>query len=213
MFDFNCDVAQEYGVYKNVHELEIAKYMSSINIAAGFHSGDPMSIKRVIEFAREREIAIGAHIGYPDIPGFGYRKMHISDEEIEALVIYQIGAIDAFARAYGLEIEHVRCHGAMYIELSENLEFAKSVARAVHKFNPWLTLIIGNYAAKKAIEEEVGIKCAYEVVFTEASSIRELREMEHTPETVHFTTVDDAKRAYEVIKPTPIGYNRVKAEL
>ncbi|GBF23621.1 UPF0271 protein [Candidatus Gastranaerophilus sp. (ex Termes propinquus)] len=71
MFDFNCDVAQEYGVYKNECGLQIAEYMSSINISAGFHAGDPISIKRALEYARGREVAIGAHIGYPDISGFG----------------------------------------------------------------------------------------------------------------------------------------------
>ena len=93
MFDFNCDCAQEYGVYKNEKELEVAQYMSSINIAAGFHAGDPLSIKKALEFAKEHDVSIGAHIGYQDIQGFGSRKVELTDEEIETTVIYQIGAI------------------------------------------------------------------------------------------------------------------------
>ena len=89
MFDFNCDVAQGYGVYKNESELEIAKYASSINISAGFHAGDPMSIRKALIFASENNVAIGAHIGYPDIQGFGKRKMDMQEDELIATVIYQ----------------------------------------------------------------------------------------------------------------------------
>ena len=111
MFDFNCDCAQEYGVYKNEQELKTAEFMSSINIAAGFHAGDPLSIKKAMEFAKEHNVSIGAHIGYQDIQGFGSRKVELTDEEIETTVLYQIGAIASFAQAMGLEIEHVRLHG------------------------------------------------------------------------------------------------------
>ncbi len=213
MFDFNCDVAQEYGVYKDSKWLEIAKHMSSINISAGFHSGDPLSIKKAIEFARENNVAIGAHIGFPDIAGFGNRRMHLTNEEIEALVVYQVGAISSFASSYGLEIEHVRCHGAMYEMLNEDAEFAFSVAQAVKKVNPWLWLIVGNHDTKILIEKQVGINCAYEVTFSAQSTIRELREMENKPDTLHFTDLEAAQKAYDVKKPTPIAYNKVGAQV
>lgn len=213
MFDYNCDLAQEYGVYKNNEAYETAKYVSSVNIAAGFHAGDPISIKKAIEFAKDNNLSIGAHIGYPDISGFGYRKMDLSDEEIEAMVIYQLGAINSFAQTMGAEIEHVRCHGAMYETLNNNPEFAKAAANAVKKFNPWLNLIVGNYETKKIVENDVKINCAYEVLFDDTMSVRQLREMENIPDTVHFNTVENAKRAYDVIKPAPINYNRVKEQV
>lgn len=213
MFDFNCDVAQEYGVYKNGTGLEIAKYMSSINISAGFHAGDPLSIRKAVEFARENNVAIGAHIGFPDIAGFGNRKMILSAEETEALVVYQVGAIQSFAKSFGLEIEHVRCHGAMYEMLNEDLEFAKNVARAVKLVNPWLYLIVGNFATKAAIQDEIQLNCAYEETFNEDSTIREFREMENKPDTLHFVSVEAAKKAYDVKKPTPVCYNKVGAQL
>lgn len=213
MFDFNCDVAQEYGVYRDDKWLEIAKYMSSINISAGFHAGDPLSIKKAIEFARENNVALGAHIGFPDISGFGNRKMQLSDEEIEAMVIYQIGAIATFAKSYGLEIEHVRCHGAMYEMLNEDIAFATSVARAVKKVNPWLNLIVGNFETKEKIQDDVQINCAYETTFSENSTIREFREMENKPDTLHFSSLEAAIKAYDVKKPSPIRYNKVGAEL
>lgn len=213
VFDFNSDLAQEYGIYKNEAAYEIAEYVSSVNISAGFHAGDPLSIKQALEFAKARNLAIGAHIGYPDISGFGYRNMDMNEDEIEAMVIYQLGAISAFANTLNVDIEHVRCHGAMYEKLNNDSEFAKQVATAVKKFNPWLNLIVGNPEIKVLIEKEVQINCSYEVLFNENMSIRQLREMSVKPDTVHFATLENAKRAYDVIKPTPINYNRVKEQL
>lgn len=213
MFDFNSDLAQEYGVYKNENAFEIAKYMSSVNISAGFHAGDPLSIKKAVFFAKENNLAIGAHIGYPDISGFGRRCMELNEDEIEALVLYQTGAVSSFAKTFGAEIEHVRCHGAMREKMSNDIEFAKSVARAVKKVNPWLNLFIANPEFKKIIEEEIKINCPYEVYFSDNMSIRQLREMDIIPETIHFNSIENAKRAYDVIKPRPVNYNRVAGQI
>ena len=213
VFDFNSDLAQEYGIYKNEAAYEIAEYVSSVNIAAGFHAGDPLSIKQALEFAKMKNLAVGAHIGYPDISGFGYRNMDMKEDEIEATVIYQLGAISAFANTLNIDIEHVRCHGAMYEKLNNDPEFAKQVAAAVKKFNPWLNLIVGNPEIKAEVEKEVQINCSYEVLFNENMSIRQLREMPVKPDTIHFTTLENVKRAYDVIKPSPINYNRVKEQI
>lgn len=213
VFDFNSDLAQEYGIYKNEASYEIAEYVSSVNISAGFHAGDPLSIKNALEFAKSRNLAVGAHIGFPDIAGFGYRNMDLREDEIEAMVIYQLGAISAFANTLNIEIEHVRCHGAMYEKLNTDVEFAKNVAKAVKKFNPWLNLFVGNPETKAIIEQEIQINCSYEVLFNETMSVRQLREMPVSPDTVHFTTLENVKRAYDVIKPAPINYNRVKGQI
>ena len=213
MFDFNCDCAQEYGVYKNEKEFEVAKYVSSINIAAGFHAGDPLSIKRAMEFAQNNNVSIGAHIGYQDIQGFGSRKVELNDEELETTVIYQISAISSFAKAMGLEIEHVRLHGAMKNELNSNIDFAKKVANAVKKLNPWLNLYINNAEFKEILEKETGIKCALEVNFNDFGTIRQIRELEIKPDTIHFCDAESAIRAREVLKPTPVNYNRVGGQI
>ena len=212
MFDFNCDVAQGYGIYKNENELEIAQYASSINISAGFHAGDPASIKKALLFAKEKNIAIGAHIGYPDIQGFGKRQMNLENEELEALVIYQVGAIVAYAKTFDLEIEHVRCHGALKDAVNESEEIALIVAEAIKKVSPWLNLIVQNSSIKEIVKK-AGLKSAYEVEFSENSSIREIRELEIKPDTIHFKSLDEIKRAYDIIKPTPINYNRVQKQI
>ena len=212
MFDFNCDVAQSYGIYKNDLELEIAKYASSINISAGFHSGDPINIRKAFLFAKENNVALGAHIGYPDIQGFGKRKMDMTQEELEATVIYQVGAIIAYAKTFDLEIEHVRCHGALKDAVNESEEIALVVAQAIKKVSPWLNLIVQNPEIKEIIEK-AGVKSAYEVEFSENTSIREIRELEIKPDTIHFKSLEEIKRAYDIIKPTPINYNRVQKQI
>lgn len=137
--DFNCDLAQSFGVYKNSSEFDMLDYVSSVNISCGFHAGDPQTIKRALLTAKEKNVVIGAHIGYSDIQGFGYRAMDLSDEELEALVIYQVGALMSFAKAYKLEVEHVRPHGAMYKKASEDFHFSTVIARAIQKCSQWLT--------------------------------------------------------------------------
>ena len=212
LFDYNCDVAQSWGIYKNEKELEIAKFASSVNISAGFHSGDPVSIRQALLFAQENNIAIGAHIGYPDIQGFGKRKMEFEKEELEAIVTYQIGAIIAYAKTFDLEIEQVRAHGALKDDINNSSEIALVVAEAIKKINPWLNLIVQNPETKELVQS-AGLKASLEVEFGENSSIREVREMEYKADTLHFKNIDDIKRAYDIIKPTPINYNRVQNQI
>ena len=121
--DFNIDVAQGYGVYKNDKEAELLKYVSTAYVSCGFHAGDPLLIREYLLKCKENNLTIGAHIGFNDIAGLGYRQMDLSNEELEAIVLYQVGAIASFAKSYNLNIECVRPHGAMYKLASENFEF------------------------------------------------------------------------------------------
>jgi len=212
MFDFNVDIVQGYSIYGNSEEFEIAKFASSLNVSAGFHSGDPMKIREALLFVQEHNKALGVHIGYPDIQGFGMRKMDLSPDELEANVIYQIGAISAYAKTFDLEIENVRCHGAMKELLNTEQESAVIIAKAIKKVNPWLNLIVQSPEIKTVVENE-GLKAALEVDFNETSSIREIRELPVKPDTIHFRTFADIKRAYDIIKPTPINYNRVSNQI
>ena len=150
--DFNCDLAQSYGVYQNNREFELLDYVSSVNISCGFHAGDPVTIKEALLKAKEKNVAIGAHIGFNDIQGFGYRPMDLKEDELEALVVYQVSAILSFAKAYGLSIEHVRPHGAMYKTAGEDFIFSSAIAKAVKKCSNWLVY----YAPAGDITAKVG---------------------------------------------------------
>ena len=161
--DFNCDLAQSFGVYKNEKEYELLKYVSSVNISCGFHAGDPLTIREALLRAKEYNVAVGAHIGFDDIQGFGLKNMDLQPEEIEALVIYQIGAISSFAKSYGLEIEHVRPHGAMYRRAAQDFEFSLAIANAIKKFDKWLVYYGATGEVLERVSQESDIRVAHEI--------------------------------------------------
>jgi len=162
--DFNADAAQSYGVFQNDAEKDVISKVSSVNISCGFHAGDPLTIKNVLLSCKENNVEIGAHIGYQDLPGFGYRPMDLDNEETEATVLYQIGAVASFAKAYSLSIEHVRLHGAMYERAAKDFDFAMSVANAVKKFDKWLVLYMPCGEIADKIEESAKITVARELM-------------------------------------------------
>lgn len=188
--DFNCDLAQAYGVYKNNNEFELLDYVSSVNISCGFHAGDPLTIKEALLKAKEKNIAIGAHIGFNDIQGFGYRPVELKEDELEAIVVYQIGAIMSFAKAYGLNIEHVRPHGAMYKMVSEDFTFSTAVAKAIKKCSEWLVYYapVGDITAKVA--DYTGITVAQELFL----------EKTYNPDLTIDYSAEDNTNNFELIK-------------
>ena len=169
--DFNCDLAQSFGVYRNGSEYRLLDYVSSVNISCGFHAGDPMSIREALLRAKEKNVVIGAHIGFDDIQGFGYRPMKLSDDEIEALVMYQVGALMSFAKAYGLEIEHVRPHGAMYKMAAEDFGFACAIANAVKKCSEWLVYYGASGDVTAKVGEYVNIPVAHEICLEKSYNV------------------------------------------
>ena len=179
--DFNCDLAQSFGIYKNILEFNLLDYVSSVNISCGFHAGDPLAIKNALLAAKEKNTVIGAHIGFDDIQGFGYRNMDLTDDETEAIVIYQVGALMSFAKSFNLEIEHVRPHGAMYKKASEDFAFSCAVAKAVKKCSKWLVYYGAAGDVLSAVGEYVNIPVAHEVF---------LDKVYNTDGTVDYSSVD-----------------------
>ena len=173
--DFNCDLAQSFGVYKNDKEYSLIEYVSSVNISCGFHAGDPLTIRESLLKVKGKNIAIGAHIGFDDIQGFGLKNMDLKPEEIEALVIYQIGAIASFAKSYGLEIEYVRPHGAMYKRAAQDYEFSLAIANAIKKFDKWLIYYGASSETLDNVSQETSIRVAHEIqlnqIYNEDGSI------------------------------------------
>ena len=188
--DFNCDLAQAYGIYKNIQEYELLDYVSSVNISCGFHAGDPVTIKEAMLKAKEKNVAIGAHIGFNDIQGFGYRPVELKEDELEALVVYQVGAIMSFAKAYGLSIEHVRPHGAMYKMAGEDFTFSANIAKAIKKCSDWLVYVapVGDITTK--IGDYVNIQVAQEL---------SLEKTYNADLTIDYSVPDNTNN-YELIK-------------
>ena len=107
--DFNCDMGESFGMYKMGFDEEVIKYVTSANVACGFHAGDPMWMRHTVQLAEENEVAIGAHPSYPDLAGFGRRNMNATPEEVKNDLVYQVGALQAFTKAK--KLQHVKPHG------------------------------------------------------------------------------------------------------
>lgn len=129
--DLNCDMGESYGAWKMGADEDIMPLISSANIAAGFHAGDPGTIRKTVSLAAAHGVAIGVHPSLPDLAGFGRRTMKVSAQEIYDLVLYQAGAVEAFARAAGAPLHHVKCHGALYNMSAMDEELSDAIARAV----------------------------------------------------------------------------------
>ncbi len=129
--DLNCDMGESFGAWKMGADAEVMPLVSSANIACGFHAGDGATIRTTIDLALEHGVAIGAHPGLPDLQGFGRRPMKISPQEMYDLVLYQAGALQAFARVAGAPLHHVKCHGALYNTAAGDEALSDAMARAV----------------------------------------------------------------------------------
>ena len=128
--DLNCDMGESYGAWKMGDDAGIMPLITSANIACGFHGGDPATIRRTVRLAVDNGVAIGAHPSLPDIQGFGRRVMKISHQDMYDLVVYQAGAVEAFARAAGARLHHVKCHGALYNMAATDEGLSEAMARA-----------------------------------------------------------------------------------
>ena len=155
--DLNCDMGENIG-----NDEAIMPYITSANIACGFHAGDPATMQATVRLAKRYGVAVGAHPGWKDREGFGRREMMVSPEEAEALVLYQLGALYAIAKAEGVEMQHVKPHGALYNQAAQDRTLANAVARAVNRFSGELALF--GLAGSSLIEAgiEAGLRVANE---------------------------------------------------
>lgn len=129
--DLNCDMGESFGAWKMGDDEAIMPLITSANVAAGFHAGDPATIRETVRLAVAHGVAIGAHPGLPDLAGFGRRAMKVSPREVYDLVLYQAGAVEAFARAAGARLHHVKAHGALYNMAAKDPALADAIAAAV----------------------------------------------------------------------------------
>jgi UPF0271 protein len=134
--DINCDLGEGFGIYRAAPDEHIFPLITSANIACGFHAGDPQTMRRCVELAVRHGVGIGAHPGTPDLAGFGRRAMELSDAELEAALIYQVGALEGMCRAAGTQIRHVKPHGWLYNAAATDARLAALIARTIQKLSP-----------------------------------------------------------------------------
>lgn len=161
--DLNCDMGENFGIYNLGQDEELMKYITSTNIACGYHAGDPMTMRKTVKLALQYGVAIGAHPGLPDMAGFGRRVMDISAEEIYGLVLYQIGALQAFAKAEGTSITHVKPHGALYQMANQSTAIAEAIAEAVYRIDDDVYLVGQSSSKLVKAGARVGLRTLNEV--------------------------------------------------
>lgn len=140
--DLNADAGESYGRWVLGDAEQLFVHVTSVNLACGAHAGDPLTIRNAVRSAKAAGTAIGAHPGYPDLLGFGRRDMELAPEELQALVIYQLGALAGFLRVAGIPMRHVKAHGALYLRMARDAEVASAVARAIADFDPGLPIMV-----------------------------------------------------------------------
>lgn len=160
--DLNADAGESFGPYTLGDDAALMRSITSVNVAAGFHAGDPGVLRRTIQLARDNQVAVGAHPSFPDRQGFGRRDMQMSASEVEDLVLYQIAAVAGVARAEGVTLAHVKPHGALYNMAARERELAEAIARATFAFDPALVLYAPPRSAMAAAGKALGLRVAAE---------------------------------------------------
>ena len=161
--DLNCDMGEGFGAYRMDTDKDILPYISSANIACGFHASDPQTMDGAVQLALNADVGVGAHPGYPDLLGFGRRNIDASPAEVEAYVTYQLGALSAFATSRGGRLSHVKPHGAMYNMAAKNPALAEAICKAIRNFDSGLVLLGLSGSAMLAAAEKLGLSHAGEV--------------------------------------------------
>lgn len=161
--NLNSDLGESFGAWVMAGDAAMLGIVNSANVACGYHAGDPLVMTQTVERAKKNGVSIGAHPSFPDLQGFGRRRMDIPGPELEAMLIYQIGALDACARAQGSKVTHVKPHGALSNIASADRKVADAVARAVHRLDPSLILLAPAASQMALAGKEIGLKIVEEI--------------------------------------------------
>ena len=156
--DLNCDMGESFGTYVLGYDALAMPYVTSINVACGFHASDPDNMAKTVMLAKEKGIAVGAHPGFPDLVGFGRRAMAFTPEEVKNAVVYQIGALAAFCRTAGIKMQHVKAHGALYNMAEKDLTIATAIAAAIKAVDPELYMLCLANSKMVVAAKEQGVR-------------------------------------------------------
>jgi UPF0271 protein len=161
--DLNCDLGESFGAYTIGMDSEIIPFITSANVACGYHASDPLVMSDTVRLCKANGVAIGAHPGFPDLMGFGRRNMDVTPAEARAYITYQIGALAAFCKANGVKLSHVKPHGALYNMAGKDIALARAICEGIQSVDPALILL--GLSGSKMLEaaEELGLKAAREV--------------------------------------------------
>jgi len=160
--DLNADVGEGFGPWTMGDDAALVPLVTSVNVACGFHAGDPLTIRRTVRLALETGAAVGAHPGYPDLAGFGRRAMDLGPEEVEAAVLYQVAAVDGIVRAEGGRLAHVKPHGALYHRAAADPVIAGALIAAIGRLDDRLRIVAPPRSALLAAAVAAGLRTIVE---------------------------------------------------
>lgn len=160
--DINCDMGESFGNWSLGRDEEVMPYITSANIAGGYHAGDPHVMHDTVKLAREHDVGLGIHPGLPDKMGFGRRQMDATPEELREYVVYQLGALSAFADAHDAQLQHVKPHGAMYSMLSESADHARAVMEGIHDVDSDLIYLATDSNIYDVAQDVEGLQSVFE---------------------------------------------------
>ena len=161
--DLNSDLGESFGRYTLGMDADILPLVSSANVACGYHASDPLVMNKTIAMAKETGVRVGAHPGFPDLMGFGRRNMDVSPAEAKAYTLYQLGALDAFCKAHGVKMQHVKPHGAMYNMAGKDYALSKAICEAIYEYDKDLIVMALSGGELVHAAEDMGLKVAREV--------------------------------------------------
>lgn len=155
--DLNSDLGENYGAFQLRSSEKLLDHISSVNIACGYHAGDPLEMNRIVRLASSHRVNCGAHPGYPDLMGFGRRSMAVNGKELRCYLVYQIGSLNGIAKANEVALTHVKPHGSLYLEAAKNETVADAIAEAISTINKDLIYMVlggkgGEQMARKGRE-------------------------------------------------------------
>jgi UPF0271 protein len=152
-FDINADAGESFGRWKLGDDAELFKYVTTVNVACGFHAGDPSTMRETICRARESGLAVGAHPGFPDLLGFGRRALPVTQADAVDYILYQVGALQGIAASENVRLSHVKPHGSLYAEVARNADLAVEVSTQLQRLQPGLPMLISPAASALALRE------------------------------------------------------------
>ncbi len=191
--DLNADAGESFGRWTLGHDEELFPLLSSVNLATGFHAGDPRVMLRSVQLAKKHGVAVGAHPGFPDRVGFGRRDLAIAPEEAYTDVLYQIGALSAFLKIEGLPLHHVKPHGALYLRMLRDEALARAVAQAVKDYDPGVPLVLLGGTLMEEAARAVGVRYVREA-FPDRAYLSDGRL---APRSMEGALIRDPKKAAE----------------
>jgi UPF0271 protein len=200
---FNCDMGESFGSWAKGNDEAVMPFVDMANIACGMHASDPTTMARTVQLACRFGVSIGAHPGYPDLLGFGRRELELEAEELEACVLYQIGALDGICRAQGRRVEYVKPHGALYNRMMRDQATLDSIIAAVRRYDAGLPLVVlgAGESANAALRERAagqGVELWFEAFADRAYDARGRLVPRSEPGAVH-TDVDRVLRQVKEI--------------